>query len=169
MGMIAQAAMADPLAGDGGIAGLLPAGAVLAALPACSRDAALLAVARHAGAVTGLSPLLLGQRLQAREAAGSTGLGGGVAVPHARITGLADCVALLARLPQKVEWPAADGHGVDIIVALLSPAAAGTAHLKALARIGRTLRAPGMVAALRDAADADAMRALVSGMADIAA
>jgi PTS system nitrogen regulatory IIA component len=58
---------------------------------------------------------------------------------------------------------------VDVIVALLSPAAAGTAHLKALARIGRTLRAPGMVAALRDAADADAMRALVSGMADIAA
>lgn len=157
------------LAAESGFGGLLPGGAVLPMLPAFSRDAALLAIARAAGGVIGQSPLLLAQRLQAREAASSTALGGGVALPHARLPTLKACIALLARLPQPVEWPAPDGHGVDIVVALLSPADAATAHLKALARIGRTLRQPGIVAALRCAADARAMRALVSGAADTAA
>jgi PTS system nitrogen regulatory IIA component len=157
------------LAVDSGFGGLLPEGAVLPALPAFSRDAALLAIARAAGPVIAQSPLLLAQRLQVREAAGSTALGGGVALPHARLPDLKACVALLARLPQPVEWAAPDGHGVDIVAALLSPADAATAHLKALARIGRTLRHPGIVAALRCAPDAAAMRSLVSGAADIAA
>ncbi|WP_353198231.1 PTS sugar transporter subunit IIA [Sandarakinorhabdus sp.] len=152
-----------PYSGLGtGFAGLVVADGVFPALEALSRDAALLALARAAAAHTDAPASALQAMLVAREAAASTGGGGGVAIPHARLPGLPRCIVLLARLPVAVDWLAVDGQPVDVLVLLLSPAEADVDHLKALARIGRTLRHPETLPALRSARTAAAMLAAVS-------
>jgi PTS system nitrogen regulatory IIA component len=138
-------------------------------LPVLAKDAALLALARHAAALAGQSALLIHERLRTREALGPTGFGGGAAIPHARLPGLPACMALVARLPEPIDWGAIDGQPVDIVVLLLSPEGAGADHLKALARISRSLRDAATVPALRAATDADAMRAVLAGDIAVAA
>jgi PTS system nitrogen regulatory IIA component len=145
-----------------GFAGLLLPDGVMSTLPAFSREAALKAMAREAGARLGLPWLTIHERLHTREALGSTAFGGGVAIPHARVPGLAGCAVLVARLPDAIDWQAADGTPVDLLVLLLSPEDAGSDHLKALARISRTLRDPDMLHDLRSAPDAAAMRAALA-------
>ena len=152
-----------------GFAGLLAADRVIPVLPAFAKDAALLALARHAADVLGHPALLIHERLRTREALGATGFGGGAAIPHARLPGLTACVAIVARLPQPIDWGAVDGELVDALVLLLSPESAGAEHLKALARISRTLRDPATLPALRAAHDADAMLAVLGGDIAVAA
>lgn len=152
-----------------GFAGLVPAGGVIPELPVLAKDAALLALAHRAAALVGHSALLIHERLCTREALGPTGFGGGVAIPHARLAGLPGCVALVARLPQPIDWKAMDGQPVDMLVLLLSPEGAGVDHLKALARISRSLRDPATLPALRSAADADALLAALDGRTAAAA
>ena len=71
------------------IAGLLLADGLIPSLPAFSRDAALRALARHAEPQIGVPAGLIAGALRTREALGATGFGGGVAIPHARLAGLA--------------------------------------------------------------------------------
>ncbi len=152
-----------------GFAGLVATGGVFPELPALSKDAALLTLARHAADLVGQSALLIHERLRTREALGPTGFGGGVAIPHARLAGLSDCVALVARLPQPIDWGAVDGQSVDLLVLLLSPEGAGADHLKALARISRALRDSETVPALRAADTAAAIMAVLAGRTAIVA
>jgi PTS system nitrogen regulatory IIA component len=142
-----------------GFDGLLLPGGVIPALPAFSKDAALKALAREAGERLGLSWLAIFERLHTREALGATGFGGGAAIPHARLPGLERCTVIVARLPQPIDWQALDGQQVDVLVLLLSPEESGADHLKALARISRTLRDPATLPALRAADGEAAMRA----------
>ncbi|MEY2883598.1 MAG: IIA-like nitrogen-regulatory protein PtsN, partial [Pseudomonadota bacterium] len=100
---------------------------------------------------------LILERVRERETLGSTGFGGGAAIPHARIPGLDQVVVVLARLVVPVDYGALDGDPVDIAVLLLSPEGAGADHLKALARISRALRDPAVLDAIRAAGDADAL------------
>ena len=102
----------------------------------------------------------IGERLGERERLGSTGFGGGVAIPHGKIDGLPQVVGLFAKLAQPVEFAAIDGLPVDLIFLLLSPPDAGVDHLKALARVSRRLRDRAFVAKLRGAGSADAIYAL---------
>ncbi|WP_197042146.1 PTS sugar transporter subunit IIA, partial [Sandarakinorhabdus oryzae] len=89
-----------PTASQGpGFAGLVVAGGLIPELPVLAKDAALLALARHAAPLVDQSALLIQERLRTREALGPTGFGGGAAIPHARLPGLARCAALVARLP----------------------------------------------------------------------
>ncbi|OWK29140.1 PTS sugar transporter subunit IIA [Sphingomonas mucosissima] len=97
-----------------------------------------------------------------REKLGSTGFGGGVALPHARIEGLPRIVIMIARLAQPVEFQAVDDMPVDLVVAILSPVGAGADHLKALARVSNRLRDRGFVAKLRGAGSRDAIYALLT-------
>ena len=152
-----------------GFAGLLAAGGVIPVLPAITKDGALLALARHAADVLGQPAILIRERLRTRELLGATGFGGGAAIPHARLPGLTACAAIVARLPQPIDWGAADGEQVDVLVLLLSPEAAGADHLKALARISRTLRDPATMPALRAAHDIRGMLAVLGGDTAIAA
>jgi len=145
-----------------GFAGLVAPDGIIPALPACSRDAALLGLAHAAARVTGQPALGIRDRLLAREADGGTACGSGAAIPHARLPGLSSCVVLLARLPQPVDWQAMDGQPVDLLVLLLSPTAQDSDHLKALARISRTLRDADTLAALRSAPGAPAMLAAIA-------
>lgn len=146
----------------GGFADILLENGAIPVLPALAKDAALKALAREAGARLDMPWLFIHERLRTREALGTTGFGAGAAIPHARLPGLDACVALVARLPQPVDWQANDGEPVDTLVLLLSPEDTGADHLKALARISRTLRDPATLPALRAAETGEAMLAALA-------
>lgn len=88
-----------------------------------------------------------------REELGSTGVGGGVAIPHARVQGLKAPFGVLARLQKPIDFNAIDGKPVDIVFLLLLPAAPAGEQLNALASVARRLRDPDAVRALRGASD----------------
>ena len=86
-----------------------------------------------------------------REELGSTGIGKGVAIPHARLPDLQRPFGLLAKLKAPVEFDAIDGQAVDIVFVLLLPAAAENGQIGPLALVARTLRPPDNLARLRAA------------------
>ena len=87
--------------------------------------------------------------LLARETLGPTGVGHGVALPHARIEGLDEVVGAFVLLDKPVDFSAVDRQPVDIAFALFAPIDAGVEHLKALALVSRTLREESICAKLR--------------------
>ena len=106
------------------------------------------------------------QRIQEREALGSTGFGRGVAIPHARITDLHRPVAAFLRLDAPVDFDAADSAPVNFVFGLLSPETAGAAHLHALAAISRMMRDEPMHQELAQAPGAEALYGLLSNVID---
>ena len=108
----------------------------------------------------GLSATEVVDRLTERERLGSTGFGGGVAIPHGKIDGLTQVVGLFIQLAQPMDVKAIDDLPVDLVFCLLSPPDAGSEHLKALAQVSRWLRDRTFVAKLRGAGSADAIYAL---------
>lgn len=139
----------------------------------CKR-AALGAVAEAAARRFGVPASEVLDRLAAREAQGSTGLGHGVALPHAALPGLDRMRAVFVRLKAPVAFQAVDDEPVDLVFALFAPAqrsAAGPAveHLRALAKVSRLLRAKELRQMLRQARSADAIYALLTSRAAAAA
>lgn len=96
-----------------------------------------------------------------REAAGSTGVGYGVAAPHARLAGLTRLRGVFVRLEQPVEFEAVDDQPVDLLFALFAPQQAGAEHLRALASVSRRLRQADLREQLRQARSPDAIHALL--------
>jgi nitrogen PTS system EIIA component len=92
--------------------------------------------------------------LQAREELGSTGLGDGFALPHARIEGLDQFFGMFMRLNRPIHFDSIDGNPVDLVFLLLIPPAAGSEHLAALASISRCLRDKEFATRLRKAPSA---------------
>jgi nitrogen PTS system EIIA component len=100
--------------------------------------------------------------LAAREQVGSTGLGRGVAVPHARLEGLDRVRAVFLRLEHPVDFASVDDQPVDLVFALFSPAGqAGSVHLQGLARISRLMRQKDLREQLRQSRAAESIRALL--------
>lgn len=91
--------------------------------------------------------------LQERESLGPTGVGHGVALPHARLDGLDRVVGAMVLLEKPVDFDAVDRQPVDLVFALFAPSDAGVEHLKALARVSRTLRDTSLCAKLRSNSD----------------
>ena len=139
---------------------ILPPEAVFHDLAAASKKALFQTLANLAAERLGLDGRQGVERLAERERLGSTGFGGGVAIPHSKIDDLGHVVALFVKLPQPIEFAAIDGMPVDLVFLLLSPPDAGVDHLKALARVSRRLRDRAFVAKLRGAGSADALYAL---------
>jgi len=108
----------------------------------------------------GLDGRLVAERLVAREKIGSTGFGGGVAIPHARLPDLSAVTGVFMRLAQPIEFDAVDDLPVDLVFMLVSPVDAGAEHLKALARVSRRLRDRTFLTKLRGAGSPDALYAL---------
>ena len=131
-------------------------------LPAATRKALFAALGALAAAALPVAGGAVASALAAREKAGSTGYGAGIAVPHARIAGLERIAALVVRLAQPLDFDAVDDVPVDVMIVLLSPPDAGADHLKALARVARRLRDAGFVAKLRGAGSRDAVWALLT-------
>jgi len=100
--------------------------------------------------------------LQEREALGPTGVGHGVALPHARLPGLSEVQGVFLRLEKPVEFDAVDKKPVDLVFGLFAPDGAGVDHLKALAVVSRTMREAGLCKKLRANADAATLHALLT-------
>ena len=78
--------------------------------------------------------------LRDRELLGSTGVGRGVAIPHARLADIEEVVGLFSRIQTPVEFDSMDDRPVDLVFTLFAPLNEGAEHLKALALVSRTLR-----------------------------
>ena len=138
----------------------------VAIVSAKSKDAILEALADRFAASYGLDSAEVLERLNEREALGSTGFGRGVAIPHARIEGPNRPVAALLKLQEPTDFAAADGLPVDLVFGLVSPQNCGATHLHALAAISRLVRADVIYAALSEAPNVEALYGLVSNAAD---
>ncbi len=89
------------------------------------------------------------EALLERETLGATGVGQGVALPHARLQGLNSVIGAFVLLEKPVDFNSVDRQPVDIAFALFAPEDAGVEHLKALALVSRTLRESSICAKLR--------------------
>src|SRR5580698_9133891 len=143
------------------IGDLLDRGPIGARVTAPGKRQALSVIAEMAARSFGLKPSEVLDALLEREAAGSTGVGYGVAVPHARLKGLTKLRGVFVRLEQPVEFEAVDDRPVDLIFALFAPPEASGEHLRALARVSRILRQNDLREQLRLARGADAIHALL--------
>lgn len=110
----------------------------------------------------GLDQPQVHERLVHREKLGTTGFGGGIAIPHGRLPGLEHAMGMFVRLGRPVDFKAVDQLPVDLVFLLLSPEDAGELHLKALARVSRTLRDRDLGSKLRGAGSPDAIYALLT-------
>jgi PTS system nitrogen regulatory IIA component len=141
---------------------LLPQDAVLPALKVNSKKQALQEIAERAAALTGVGEREIFDTLLQRERLGSTGVGNGIAIPHGKLAKLSRIVGLFARLARPIDFEALDEQPVDLVFLLLAPENAGADHLKALARIARHLREPGVAAKLRASPDKTALYAVLT-------
>jgi len=130
---------------------------------AADKDRLLRELTGRAANALRLDPAALADAIAQRERLGSTGMGDGIAIPHARIAGLSKPFGLLARLRRAIDFAAIDGEPVDIVFLLLLPSAAHGEQLTALASVARRLRDAQVTADLRDASDGAALyRAIVA-------
>lgn len=140
---------------------LLSVEGIVPSLKVASKKQAIQELSERAAALTGLPEREIFDTLLQRERLGSTGVGHGVAVPHARLDGLTRMRGVFVRLEQPVAFDSVDDQPVDLIFALFAPAEAGTEHLRALARVSRALRQAELREQLRQARTADAVHALL--------
>ena len=139
---------------------------VIVDLRASDKAQLLAELARQAANRTSLDAAAVLSALSAREALGSTGLGRGFALPHARVPGLDRLFGLFVRLARPMDFDAIDGQAVDLVFLLLIPAGAGSEHVAALAAIAREMRDEAVVKQVRKAANAAALyRSVAAGAA----
>ncbi len=148
---------------------LLTAENVLGDFKASSKKQTLQSLSRKLADFAGLDARLVFDKLLEREKLGSTGVGKGVAIPHARIEGLDEIKGLFARLSSPIDFDSVDDHPVDIVFMLLAPTDAGADHLKALARVSRLLRDESTLKKLRATSDDSALYAMLAQPASHAA
>ena len=138
--------------------------AVLPALRVNGKKQALQELASHAARITGITDTAIYEALLQRERLGSTGIGEGIAIPHGKLPGLTRIFGLVARLEKPVDFEALDAQPVDVLFLLLAPEGAGADHLKALARVARVLREPGLIERVRATRNASALYAIMTEM-----
>ncbi len=143
---------------------ILAVEAVNASLTVANKKALFQQLGMAAARRTGLDAKTIVTALTERERLGSTGFGGGAAIPHGKLEGLSRVFGYFARLTQSIDFQAVDGVPVDLVFLLLSPPDAGADHLKALAAVSRALRNRQTVAKLRGARSHDAIYALLAGV-----
>jgi PTS system nitrogen regulatory IIA component len=136
--------------------------AVVADLRGSGKKQLLQQLSARASALTGLDERRVLETLLERERLGSTGFGGGVAIPHGKIDGLDRVFGLFARLNTPVDYDALDRQPVDLLFVLLAPQAAGADHLKALARVSRVFRDRALADKLRGSTSGDALYAMLT-------
>jgi PTS system nitrogen regulatory IIA component len=110
----------------------------------------------------GLNASIAVDGLQERESLGPTGVGHGIALPHARLEDLAGIVGIFLRLEKPLDFDSVDRQPVDLVFALFAPKDSGVDHLKALALVSRTMRDPAICAKLRANSDASKLHAILT-------
>lgn len=145
------------------LSSLLIDGQVHPVLRATSRKQVLCELGTRLAEAVGLDGRLVIEAVMERERLGSTGVGSGVAIPHARVDGLKRTVGAFARIEPAVDFDAVDERPCDLVFMLLAPDGEGADHLRALAKVSRAMRQAGFREALRQAADRVELEALLSG------
>jgi len=120
-------------------------------------------LANLASTVTNVDAATILNAIEQRERLGTTGIGEGIAIPHARVPGLPKLIGYFARLGTPVDYDALDDAPVDLVFLLLAPEAEGTVQLKALARIARILRDSEVGARLRTEREPQGVWGLLHG------
>ncbi len=141
---------------------ILADNAVEASLAVANKKGLIQQLAALAARRTGLAAKDIVACINEREKLGSTGFGGGIAIPHGKIEGLDQVFGYFVRLASPIDFNAIDGLPVDLVFLLLSPPDAGADHLKALAGVSRALRDKQTIAKLRGARSKDAIFALLA-------
>jgi PTS system nitrogen regulatory IIA component len=137
------------------ISDFLAPGNALAGVRTADKRKLLLQLSEWAAEALDLPTETVAEALAKRESLGSTGLGGGVAIPHARLAELKAPYGIVAQLRKAIEFEAIDGQPVDIVFLLLLPAERAGEQLNALASVARRLREPQTLLRLRKAGSAD--------------
>lgn len=120
-------------------------------------------IADHAGKRMKQDREAVREALLARESLGSTGLGGGIAIPHGKLAGLTHVAAVFVRLDHPIDFEAVDDQPVDLVMALFAPLGGGAEHLKALSRVARLLRTESVAVALRRTEALSELYAILTG------
>lgn len=115
-----------------------------------------------AAAAYGLNPSAATDALQERESLGPTGVGHGIALPHARLEGVDRVVGAFIRLEKPLDFDAVDRQPVDLVFALFAPKDSGVEHLKALALVSRTMRDAQICSKLRANTDLAKLHAILT-------
>jgi len=144
------------------LADILHPEGILPALRVQSKKQLLMELAACAAKLTGISEREIFEVVLQREKLGSTGVGGGIAIPHGKLKALDRITGVFARLETPVDFEALDDQPVDIVFMLLAPEGAGADHLKALSRIARVLRDQDLVARLRSSESVSALDACLN-------
>lgn len=144
------------------LAQLLPIEAVRTVPFASSKKRLFEAVSETAAGAYGLRPDIVCGALMERENLGPTGVGQGVALPHARLDALDRVKGLFIRLGRPLDFGSTDRQPVDLNFGLLAPADTGVDHLKALASVSRTFRNPDLCVKLRANSDAITLHAILT-------
>ncbi len=145
------------------IAEMIGVESILPDLQVRSKNQLLKVISQETATRIGLAHADVYQPLLDRERLGSTGMGCGVALPHARAGGVEQICGLFARLAQPIDYESPDDRPVDLVFMLLAPEEKDDDHLKALARVSRLMRNEKVRAGLRGTADAEAMFAILTG------
>ena len=144
------------------LADIIPPNGVLPILKVNSKKQMLQELSEVGATLTGQDERVIFDTLIQRERLGSTGVGGGVAIPHGKFPGLQNIVGIFARLSKPIPFDAMDDLPVDLVCVLLAPEGSGADHLKALSRIARLMRSSETVAALRSLPDRDSLYELLT-------
>lgn len=137
--------------------------AILPRLVATSRKQALQAMADALAGASGIDARAAFDAVLMRERLSGTGMGEGVAIPHATLPALRQPIGAFARLDPAQDFEALDGRPADLVFLLLSPAERAGDHLKAFARISRLMRRADVREKLRAARGVDELHALLAG------
>lgn len=148
------------------VAELIRQDAVIGSLKANSKKQVIQELSERAASLLQLPSRDIFDHLLQRERLGSTGIGHGVAIPHAKLPTVDRLFGMFARLEKPINFEAIDDEPVDLVFVLLAPEAAGADHLKALARVARLMREPGLAAKLRSARDSAALYAVLNQAAE---
>ncbi len=141
---------------------LIAPDAILPRLLTTSRRQALQVMAETLAKSAGVDARAAFDAVLLRERLSGTGMGDGVAIPHAPVIGVKRPVAAFARLEPAQDFDALDGRPADLVFMLLAPIDKGADHLKALARVSRLLRRADMREKLRAARGGDEIYALIA-------
>ena len=143
------------------LSSLLKDGVILVSQSAESRKQILNTMANAVGDKLNIDGRDVLDAVIERENLGSTGVGEGVAIPHARIAGLSAPIGVFVRLHEGVDFDAIDGRDCDLIFMLLAPHSSGADHLRALAQVSRTFRNADLRKRLRSAASAGDVKTIL--------
>lgn len=135
--------------------------AVIPSMKANGKKQALIELADKAAEVSGLDSREILDALIQRERLGSTGIGGGIAIPHGKLARCQRIFGVFARLEKPMDFEALDDAPVDLIFLLIAPENAGADHLNALSRAARVLRDQSLVATLRSTRDPSALYSIL--------